>query len=123
MVNHEVTVLLAFLGFICGWGLSFSSFSAALKAMLSALLARFFIPVVIIYNMVFYQAGSLNTTALTAPDLYVQVIAPRTRYINGVATDGLGIVGIGSWGPVNSPFLIGSASDQALYLGSPQVRK
>ena len=53
-------MLLAFLGFICGWGLSFSSFSAALKAMLSALLARFFIPVVIIYNMVFYQAGSLS---------------------------------------------------------------
>ncbi|ENY7401354.1 phage tail protein [Yersinia enterocolitica] len=73
--------------------------------------------------MPIYQAGSLNTTALTAPDLYVQVIAPRTRYINGVATDGLGIVGIGSWGPVNSPFLIGSANDQALYLGSPQVRK
>lgn len=53
-------MLLAFLGFICGWGLSFSPFSAALKAMLSALLARFFIPVVIIYNMVFYQAGSLS---------------------------------------------------------------
>lgn len=53
-------MLLAFLGFICGWGLSFSSFSGTLKAMLSALLARFFIPVVIIYNMVFYQAGSLS---------------------------------------------------------------
>ncbi|MFZ4214824.1 phage tail protein [Pantoea endophytica] len=70
-----------------------------------------------------YQAGSLNTSALTAPDLYVQVIAPKTRYINGVATDGLGLVGIGSWGPVNSAFLIGSDTDQALYLGSPQVRK
>lgn len=73
--------------------------------------------------MPIYQSGSLNTTALTAPDLYVQVVAPKTRYINGVATDGLGIVGIGSWGPVNSAFLIGSDTDQALYLGSPQVRK
>jgi hypothetical protein len=74
-------------------------------------------------KMPIYQSGSLNTTALTAPDLYVQVVAPKTRYINGVATDGLGIVGIGSWGPVNSAFLIGSDTDQALYLGSPQVRK
>lgn len=73
--------------------------------------------------MPIYQSGSLNTTALTAPDLYVQVVAPKTRYINGVATDGLGIVGIGSWGPVNSAFLIGSDTDQSLYLGSPQVRK
>lgn len=73
--------------------------------------------------MPIYQAGSLNTTALSAPDLYVQVIPPKTRYINGVATDGLGLVGIGSWGPVNSAFLIGSDTDQALYLGAPQVRK
>jgi Phage tail sheath protein FI len=73
--------------------------------------------------MPIYQAGSLNTAALSAPDLYVQIIAPKTRYINGVATDGLGIVGVASWGPVNSPFLIGSPNDQALYLGAPQVRK
>ncbi|MGA8120828.1 phage tail protein [Rouxiella badensis] len=73
--------------------------------------------------MPIYQAGSLNTSALTAPDLYVQVVAPKTTYINGVATDGLGLVGIASWGPVNSPFLIGSASDQALYIGSQQNRK
>lgn len=73
--------------------------------------------------MPIYQSGSLNTTALTAPDLYVQVVAPKTRYINGIATDGLGIVGIGSWGPVNSAFLVGSDTDQSLYLGSPQVRK
>ncbi|TKI03577.1 phage tail protein [Martelella alba] len=70
-----------------------------------------------------YQTGSLNTTALTAPDLYVQIIAPKTTYINGIATDGYGIVGIASWGPVNSPVNIGSQSDQAQYLGSPQVRK
>lgn len=70
-----------------------------------------------------YQAGNLNTAALSAPDLYVQVVAPKTRYINGVATDILGIVGVASWGPVNSPFLIGSTSDMQQYLGSQQVRK
>jgi|GEM_PF-6497185 len=35
--------------------------------------------------MPIYQSGCLNTTALTAPDLYMQVVAPKTRYINGVA--------------------------------------
>lgn len=73
--------------------------------------------------MPIYQAGSLNTAAVTAPDLYVQVVAPKTRYINGVATDGLGIVGVASWGPVNSPFSVGSSSDQAQFIGNPQVRK
>ncbi|ARF50036.1 phage tail protein [Pantoea stewartii] len=70
-----------------------------------------------------YQTGSLNTTALSAADLYVGIQAPKTRYINGVASDGLGLVGIASWGPVNSPVLIGSDTDQALYFGSQQVRK
>lgn len=73
--------------------------------------------------MPIYSAGSLNTSALSAADLYVQIVPPKTRYINGVATDGYGIVGIGSWGPVNSAYLIGSASDQAQYLGQAQVRK
>ncbi|WP_028534218.1 tail protein [Paludibacterium yongneupense] len=73
--------------------------------------------------MPIYQAGSINTAALSAPDLYVQVLAPKTRYINGVATDVLGLVGIGSWGPVNSPYLIGGTADMQRYLGNQQVRK
>lgn len=73
--------------------------------------------------MPIYQAGSLNTAALTAPDLYVQVVPPKTRYINGVATDILGIVGVASWGPVNSPFLIGSPTDQQRLIGRAVVRK
>ncbi|MHA3052525.1 hypothetical protein [Acinetobacter sp. ANC 4640] len=73
--------------------------------------------------MPIYQAGNLNTAALTAPDLYVQIVPPKTRFINGVATDILGIVGVASWGPVNSPFLIGSAADAQRFIGSPQVRK
>src|ERR1700744_4115675 len=54
-----------------------------------------------------FNLGQLNTTALTAPDVYVQKIPPRTRYINGVPTDILGLVGVGSWGPVNSAILAG----------------
>jgi len=73
--------------------------------------------------MPIYQAGSLNQTALTAPDLYVGIVPPKTRYINGIATDVLGIVGIADWGPVNSAVLIGSASDLAQKIGTPSVRK
>jgi uncharacterized protein len=73
--------------------------------------------------MPIYPAGSLNTAALSAPDLYVQQVAPRTRYINGVPTDILGIVGVAAWGAVNSPMLIGSTGDAALAVGSQQVRK
>jgi len=50
-----------------------------------------------------YQAGQLNTSALQAPDLYVIIQPPGVAYINGVPTDGLGLVGVGSWGPVNAP--------------------
>ncbi len=52
-----------------------------------------------------YQAGQLNTTALNAPDLYVIIQPPGVAYINGVPTDGLGLVGVGSWGPVNAAML------------------
>ena len=72
--------------------------------------------------MPLYQVGSLNTAALTAPGEYVQIVPPTTRYINGVPTNILGIVGVGSWGPVNSAYLIGSPQDQGNYLGNPVVR-
>lgn len=73
--------------------------------------------------MPIYPAGGLNTAALTAPDLYIQIVPPKTRYINGVATDILGIVGVGSWGAVNSAMLIGSVGDASQKLGTQQVRK
>lgn len=73
--------------------------------------------------MPIYSAGDFNTSALTAPDLYVQVVPPRTRFINGVPTDGLGLVGVGSWGPVNSVFRINSDTDMAFFLGPPEDRQ
>jgi phage tail sheath protein FI len=72
--------------------------------------------------MTIFQQGQLNVTALTAPGVYLQ-IQPPPPIINGVATNLLGLVGVGSWGPVNSATLIGSGNDQANWLGSPQVRK
>lgn len=61
-VNFEgssVAFLLPIFGFLCGLGLASISGTSALKSIFSSVLARCFIPTVIIYNMVFYQAGSL----------------------------------------------------------------
>lgn len=55
-----MALLLPLAGFICGLVLAMFSFSSDLKSLLSTMLARLFIPVVIIYNMVFYKAGSLG---------------------------------------------------------------
>ncbi|UZJ58556.1 phage tail protein [Pseudomonas sp. KU26590] len=73
--------------------------------------------------MPIYPAGSLNTAALQAPDLYIQVVPPKTRYINGVATDILGVAGVADWGPVNSATLIGSPGDATQRFGTQTVRK
>ena len=54
-----MALLFPVLSFICGLILANSKFSATLKSWLSLLLARLFIPVVIIYNMVFYKSGSI----------------------------------------------------------------
>jgi hypothetical protein len=55
--------------------------------------------------MPIFNLGALNTTALVTPGVYVQKIPPQTRYINGVPTDILALVGVGSWGPVDSAVL------------------
>ncbi|MGA7781086.1 MAG: hypothetical protein WCA85_25730 [Paraburkholderia sp.] len=70
-----------------------------------------------------YQAGSLNTTALQAPDLYVIIQPPGVAYINGVATDGLGLVGVGSWGPVNVPIMGVGNSPQAQQMVGPVTNR
>lgn len=70
-----------------------------------------------------YQLGALNTAALQAPQVAVQIVPPKTRYINGVPTDIYGIVGVASWGPKNSPTLVGSPADGQRLFGVQQVRK
>jgi predicted permease len=57
--GDSVAFLLPIFGFLCGLGLASVSGTSSLKSIFSSLLARCFIPAVIIYNMVFYQAGSL----------------------------------------------------------------
>lgn len=53
-----------------------------------------------------YQSSQFNSTAAGAPDLYVVIQPPQQTYINGIPSDGLGLVGVGSWGPVNQPVTI-----------------
>lgn len=69
------------------------------------------------------QQGSINTTALIVPDLYVQIVPPGNTLLNGVPTNVLGIVGSAAWGPVNAPTIVGSMADYAQNFGAIQARK
>ena len=59
-----MALLLPILAFITGLLLAQTSISETIKPILSAWLARLLIPIVIIYNMVFYQSGSLSLMLL-----------------------------------------------------------
>lgn len=73
--------------------------------------------------MAVVQQGSINTTALIVPDLYVQIVPPQTALLNGVPTNILGVVGTAQWGPVNAPTIVGSMQDYAQAFGAIQNRK
>ena len=38
------------------------------------------------------QQGSINTTALVVPDLYVQIVPPQNLVLNGVPTNIVGVI-------------------------------
>ncbi|GBR15540.1 phage tail sheath protein [Gluconobacter frateurii] len=67
-----------------------------------------------------YQAGSLNTMALTVPAMYVQIVQPQT-VINGVSSNRLGVVGTASWGAVGKPVIIGGMGDYLAAFGTKQA--
>ncbi|NTF67972.1 phage tail protein [Rhizobium rhizogenes] len=67
------------------------------------------------------QQGALNTTALTVPDVYIQIVKPQTL-INGVPTNILGLVGTATWGPVSSPQIAGNATQWSTIFGPYQNR-
>lgn len=69
------------------------------------------------------QAGSINTTALVVPDLYVQIVPPQNLVLNGVPTNVLGIVGTASWGPVGQPAIVATMADYAANFGPIVARK
>lgn len=73
--------------------------------------------------MAVVQQGSINTTALIVPDLYVQIVPPSVTLLNGLPTNILGIVGTAQWGPVNAPTIVGSMADYSRQFGAIQARK
>lgn len=73
--------------------------------------------------MTVVQAGTINTTALFVPDVYVQIQPPSENFINGLPTNILGIVGSAQWGPVNAPTIVGSLADYVQKFGNIQARK
>jgi len=73
--------------------------------------------------MTIYQDGAINPSSIYAPGVYTQIIAPKNLTIAGVQANILGYVGVGSWGPVNSPVVIGSASEIKQNVGAVTVRK
>jgi len=73
--------------------------------------------------MTVVQQGSVNLTSISVPDVIVQIVPPQQNYINGIATDILGIVGTATWGPVNSPTIVASYADYQTKFGSLQARK
>ena len=68
------------------------------------------------------QQGSVNTTALVVPDLYVQIVPPQNLVLNGVPTNILGVVGTASWGPINQPTIVSTMADYARTFGAVMPR-
>lgn len=73
--------------------------------------------------MPIFQQGTLNTTALVVPDLYVQIVPPQNLVLNGVPTNVIGLVGTGTWGPVNQPVVVSTMADYAQAFGPLLPRK
>jgi hypothetical protein len=73
--------------------------------------------------MAIVQYGSVNTNALIVPGVTVQIVPPSIVNLNGVPTNGLGIVGTASWGPVNTPTVVGDLSGYTSTFGPVENRK
>ncbi len=69
------------------------------------------------------QQGSINTTALVVPDLYVQIVPPQNLVMNGVPTNVVGVVGAAAWGPVGHPVIVATMADYAQSFGPVMPRK
>lgn len=115
-----MTLILPLIAFIVGLLLAQYKLSEHLKPFLATLLARVFIPVVIIYNMVFYQSGSLSLmlfsfiSAVLLYGLFIAIFKDRLgalcfSYVN-MAWLGFPFA-IAIFGPEISPAIV------ALYIG------
>jgi phage tail sheath protein FI len=69
------------------------------------------------------QQGSINTTALVVPDLYVQIVPPQSLVLNGVPTNVVGVVGTAGWGPIGQPVIVATMADYAQSFGPVVARQ
>lgn len=60
------------------------------------------------------SGGSLNTAALTVPDLYVQIQTAGTTSLSGAQTNIIGVVGTASWGPIGVPIVFGTSQERVI---------
>jgi Bacteriophage tail sheath protein len=65
--------------------------------------------------------GQQNLAALTVPGVYGDIILP-TPLLLGTPTNIEGVVGVGSWGPLNSLIPISKPVDCAVQIGPPKIR-
>jgi len=65
--------------------------------------------------------GQQNLAALTVPGVYGDIILP-TPMLLGLPTNIEGLVGVGSWGPLNALIPISKPIDAALAIGPPVIR-
>ena len=73
--------------------------------------------------MAITQQGTLNTTALVVPGIYINVVPPGLLAINGVPSNLVGVVGTATWGPVGLPVTCSGPSDCTQAFGPMQNRK
>lgn len=65
--------------------------------------------------------GQQNLAGLSVPGVYSDVILP-TAFINGTPTNIEGLVGVGSWGPLNALIPVSKPIDCAQQIGAPILR-
>lgn len=65
--------------------------------------------------------GQQNLAALTVPGVYGDIILP-TPMLLGQPTNIMGLVGVGSWGPLNALIPVSKPLDCTLQLGNPKIR-
>jgi hypothetical protein len=65
--------------------------------------------------------GQQNLGALSVPGVYIDIIPPQPTVL-GSPTNFEGLVGVGSWGPLNSPAFFSTPDNCAGIFGTPMVR-
>ena len=68
------------------------------------------------------QYGANNSLAQEVPDLDV-VIVPPQLILTGAPSNVEGVVGVGSWGPINTPSTVSGLADATAAVGAMTARK